>query len=409
MINRKISIALLYLLLLFVNMFMTFQPIENLVYASGKIFFPLVFIIGILSWRKIYSKCTQNKVIFFFCILIILSIITSYVFENQSPIDSLLALYSFIAIIPFYYILKVSRIKEREIVKVLTVLSFIYIAINMFQQVLPIYLFGSRSGEEIRFGLNRYSIWGDRLCIIPLFYYLSLWMKSLKRKYLLVVLFMFVGIFFQLERILLASVSIAILLMLFLGKKEKKTMKYYLILFFLISVPFFFFSSNESKIGTEKMIERTNKEIDEGDNNLRYLSISYYLTEFNNTTPKFLFGTGVPYKDSSYGKKIESIEDYGFFRADIGIFGDISTYGLISVIILAIILIRLIFFNNDTPTYIKYILLFFVFGWILNSSIDTAYRLVLWPIILYLIDIHKNAKKEDKFKKVIAVKYAGNK
>ena len=71
---------------------------------------------------------------------------------------------------------------------------------------------------------------------------------------------------------------------------------------------------------------------EKGEDDIRVLSILYYINEFQVGLGTVLFGNGIAYGESAYGQLIERAQDIGYHRADIGLFGEFNTLSLFYVI-----------------------------------------------------------------------------
>lgn len=363
-----------------------------------KICYPLLAVVGMIAFSKTYKKAPQNKTALFFLFSLLLCAFSSYFFKGQSFYDSWLTLYPFISILFLYYILVNNHIPAKDVIKCLSNLATIYIIICIVQQITHIQLFGIRGESygvedttEVRMGLMRYFVIGDRLCIIPMFYYLMRWNQKFKYKDLLHSLFFFVGIFMQLERMLLFSVILVFLVVLLSNLKSKRQ---YIVIFMSL-VLFIAFAIPKNLNDDQNLIAKTvtQAEQNKSEKDIRISSATYYLTQYNNSIGSLMLGLGKPYPKSEYGYEIHQVENgLGFYRVDVGIFGDISIYGLIIVIILAYIIVKFLLQKKTTPAYLRYVFIFFLFSWPLNSSMDLTYRFVLWPVILYLLDLDRPGK-----------------
>lgn len=177
----------LIIMLLFANNFFSFAPLANFCNSDFKIFvFAPIFLLIILGGKPRIPYNTKNKnVILILMLFLITSAISCYLFRGQSLYQSIRGLFPSFAILSLYFALHKFPVSERRIIKIFIVLATIFIFINIFQQISPTYYFGSRGGNgevEIRMGLKRYFLFGDRLCLIPMFFYLKKWIDQPNNK-----------------------------------------------------------------------------------------------------------------------------------------------------------------------------------------------------------------------------------
>jgi hypothetical protein len=394
--RAKIIILIIYLLV--ANSFYSLIGYEN---SYTKVLALIAIPFSMICWSRVkLSGYDGYRYVLFFLSILLLSFVTSYIWEGQSLIESLYGTVTYIALLFLYFVLHYFRVSEKDIINVLKWCAVVYISIIFIQQFSDIRLFGRREGDEIRMGLHRYLIIGDRLCLFPMFFYYVKWLKDSHWKSLLLSLFFLLGILLTTERILIFG-TIIILLFIFVLNMSSKGLfkKIILLMLILITVPYFVSELNKLE---GNLIEISRDQYDNAKyyDDIRYTSALYYMNEVNNTWPKKLFGLGIPGGHSSYENRIEGIEQQlHLYRIDVGIIGDISTNGIIFVIgLLAIMLI--ILRKPNVPQYIKYTIILFLLIWILNSSTDTSYRYVLWPLIFYIIDIH-SGNDRNKLTKII--------
>jgi hypothetical protein len=121
------------------------------------------------------------------------------------------------------------------------------------------------------------------------------------------------------------------------------------------------------------LLKATKSETVDVKNNVRILSASYYLNSFSPDTFARIFGNGVPYNDSSYGRFCRSLEQgFGYYVSDLGYVGLYVRFGLIAVLAYIILIYRTIKIKvSDEHLYCKYFLYYiFTAGLIIDFSFD---------------------------------------
>lgn len=382
------SFIILYLsfILLLTNNFLCYVPIKEQVSIYGPYIYILNLCLLFGGKNKIPFDKNNKNVIVCMALLFVVSAISCIINRGQGFYGTIRMYIPYLSLLSIYLILHRFAPSKENIIKMFTCLAVGFILINIYQQFLAgAYLFGSRPGEEIRMGLKRFAIYGDRLCFIPLFYYLQKWVESKNTKNILFVLFFFVGIFMQLERMLIFGVICGVIFFLLKNKKMSVTQW---VIAGVCLFAFYSFVTNSSLEGS--FAEKTEANTSAGDDDIRMQSITYYTTMFQTGIGSILFGNGLAYHDSSYGDLITRSELFGFYRVDIGAFGEFNTFGLLYSIFMIICLIKYSFLKRF---YVKsmYAGIFSVmlFSYVLNGVVDMEYRLALWPFLLYLIDLEK--------------------
>ena len=378
----------LIIMLLFANNFFSFAPLANFCNSDFKIFvFAPIFLLIILGGKPRIPYNTKNKnVILILMLFLITSAISCYLFRGQSLYQSIRGLFPSFAILSLYFALHKFPVSERRIIKIFIVLATIFIFINIFQQISPTYYFGSRGGNgevEIRMGLKRYFLFGDRLCLIPMFFYLKKWIDQPNNKNLALSFFFFLGIFFALERTLLFGTICAIIYMLLFFKRLN--IKQWICIIGILSAGYYFFTNDKIE---GSFIEKTTVNRESGEDDIRLLAIDFYTRTFQEGIGTVLWGNGISDTNSQYGHLVkEAEENMGYYRVDIGIFGDFNIYGLFFVIFMIGIFLHYAFIKRkQVPPIYAAIFMFFLASYALNSQVNTFYRLIMWPIILYCID-----------------------
>lgn len=388
--NHPIYILYLGLVLLFANYFFNYVPLKEQIATITPFFwlFNLGFIF--VGHNRIPFNKSNKRIIVMMMAFSCLSSVSCYINRGQGIYENVRALIPYLSIAYLYFILHKYPIKKEVLIKTLILLSITYVIVCLYQQFFAgEYLFGARSGEEIRMGLNRYCISGDRLCFIPLFYYLYQWAIN-KRFVNLLMCFVFIlGIFLPLERMLLGGVLFGIVYFFIINKN----MSFIQWIFAgLLLFGAYTFLTNDNLEGN--FMEKNSANSDKGDDDIRVLSITYYTTEFQNGLGTILFGNGLENRKSTYGKLVENAEDIGLYRIDIGMFGEFNIFGLFYSLFMLSVLIKYCICkrNEISPVYTS-IFAVMLFSYILNGVVDLPYRLALWPILMYLIDLDEFEKQ----------------
>jgi hypothetical protein len=128
-------------------------------------------------------------------------------------------------------------------------------------------------------------------------------------------------------------------------------------LVFLIASSFFFLSKNPIADSLRNVQKET---VSEGEDYIRVKAAIFYLTEFSNSTFTRIFGNGVPYWTSDYGKFDQKLStNQGYWLADVGLVAIYAMFGIFAII--GYLLIWVNSFILKLPkeySYLKYYLWF---------------------------------------------------
>lgn len=396
--NRNLKIKtniffLFYLLLFFLvaNYFFNYVPFKEKMGTFSSLVYIANFGFLFIGKNKIPYLKSNKKIIISMMMFFCISSLSCYIYRGQGTYATFRALLPYLSIPSLYFVLHKFPISKTSLIKIFIYLALLYVGICIYQQFFAgSYLFGARPGSEIRMGLNRYCISGDRLCFIPLFYFFYRWSVTKNTINLIWCSIFLLGIFFQLERMLLFGVLFGVVYFLVINKKLSISQWIIIGLLFwgLLS-----FLTNESLEGN--FLENMESNTEKGEDDIRIMSILYYINEFQVGLGTVLFGNGIEFGKSSYGQMIERAQDLGFYRVDIGIFGEFNTFGLLYVIFMLYVLVYFCIFKRKSisPIYTS-IFAIMLSSYVLNGTVDMPYRLMLWPILLYLIDMEEYEKKE---------------
>lgn len=376
----------LSIILITTNSFFSYAVLNDSANKLGKIIYLSIFFLLFGGGKKhcLYKR-KNTGAIKCFMVFFTISSVSCLINREQSVFGTAMTIMPYFAIVSIYFLLHKYAVTEEQIVMLFTILACVFLCISFFQQFLASeYIFGSRNGSEIRMGFHRYAIFGDRLCFIPLFFYLEKWTVTKKNKYLLCVLLLFLGIFLQLERMLLFGILCGIIY--YLVAKRTLSWKQWLL---MGTMSFFFLSYLTSSHQEGSYTEINERNSEAGTDDIRMLSIEYYTIDFQKNVSTVLFGNGVEYRKSNYGHLVEKAEDFGFFKVDIGVFGEFNTFGLLYVLFLLYLLISNISFKRKNIDMYSAIFFVMLSSCALCGTTDLPYRLILWPFLLYLRDIQR--------------------
>ena len=237
---------------------------------------------------------------------------------------------------------------------------------------------------EIRNGIYRYNMEGREFGLLLLFYSFQRFLEKPRKKYLAGIILGLTGVYMLATRQVMAA-SVLCLLYAMLAMHKLKFSS-----FFMISViAILIYCNMESLFGDYiEMSEDINED------NIRLLSYDFYGIEYNKgQILPILFGNGVEGM-SAYGREIGNMQDMGLFRADIGIVGMYSWYGIFYVLTVLSFFIYITAKRKYIDVYLQmYVMFMLVTSVMLHHFGYSPHHIMTLCIILYLIDNSIKSRK----------------
>ena len=322
------------------------------------------------------------------------SMINSWIYFGQSPIQSLtadLVAFSYIT----YFMLHNYQVEERTILKAIFIIALAIVAIQLFQQFsYPNCWFGIYNEEkqaimnelaEQRNGLWRFRMHINGFYTCPILFAAWIWLqKKFDYHTLIVCCLLMVSVYLTLTRQVMVACIFAIFMSSFIGEQKSKKGALLLGLLFIVGLYEYFdvlFSS---------LSEQTQEDATE--DNIRLLSVTYFWDESLKSPLTFIFGYGNPHADSAYGDLISLMsKDYGLYTSDVGFVGQIYEKGLLYVIVTYYLLYKVYFqYKKQTPIYVKMMVLFCVPMTPMIFPTISSIGSFVWILLMYIVDLHVN-------------------
>ena len=179
---------------------------------------------------------------------------------------------------------------------------------------------------EIRNGIYRLNMEGREFGLLLLFYSFQKYIEKNRKIFLLGILLGLVGIYMLATRQIIAVALGCLFYALWVKHKIKIG-----VMLGLIAIGGFIYLNFETLFGD--YIQMT-EDMDE--NYIRFIAYNYYGLEYNNgSLLAAIIGNGDPGR-SAYGMEIARLENFGLYRADIGIVGMYSLYGIFYVLVIIV-------------------------------------------------------------------------
>lgn len=376
----------LSLIILSSQSFYNFQylPIPEIAFKALYIFFIILsFIVLNKKTNLLYRKdCSQWLMMLI--IIEILSIYSSYAFENQSLGIGLMSTLPYTFTLCVFFLMKKNNISRLEILHIISLFAIIYVILTLINRVFPEPIFGTKDFDVTR-GSMRYFLSGLHWFILFWLLKIQSYKKTNNRKELFWIVFgLFIIILSVTRQIIIFSFFIGLLLYT-IGNKWKKNVVICIVAVFIgIIVP--------QIPMVNRMVELTvqQQENNQDEDDIRIQAWNYYTKQYKRNTYEHIMGCGVPSVGNSYyGNKIEkATEENLFFIHDVGWAGFYLLFGLSGVICMIMVMIRAIFIKVDS-NLLPYKLYVLLIGLLSFASGPILYWSQTLPLIfcIYVLSI----------------------
>ncbi|WP_339865814.1 hypothetical protein [uncultured Algoriphagus sp.] len=381
------NISHLFLIIFPVFSFSLYYYVGFNIQVAKAIYFGFVIISLLVVFPLFLKKeYLYGNLILDLIILMIVTIIISFLFWGQGLLLGFRSTAPYLAIIYFFLLLKFSpNIKFVE--NLIWFFCIIYICF---------WLYGLFKAPELVFGLDedkltdsrgifRLSIPGSGIVHLSFFLAVSRYVETRKIKWLYIFSLLFIVIFLHVIRqYIFFSFSVAIIYILF--NTRYLWIGIVLSLVFLL-VGFNFNVDSDSVFG--KLITLSEQQANDqnsGEENTRIQEYRFFFTEYDNNPLGILFGNGVSHSESSFGKYESRInEEYEFYLSDVGYAEIFIRFGLFGLFIYLFIFYRII--NQNVPIKYKYAKLYLIFLILTNLlSSSVTYSVIMFSISLYVLE-----------------------
>lgn len=356
---------------------------------SLKIIYSIFFVYfaGYILTHKVKkaSPFSFQKNLRWITISIIISSLFGIVFWKQTIYDILKADIPNITILLSYFYLKRISISEKFIIKTLLTLVIIWGLIEWGQQITyPHVYFQGRENLEVRMGLYRFYITGIHFAIIILLYYVAkIYTDPHNRKKNLTIWFIalisIIG-YVSRKQIYASILCSAIAIFTLRGKNKIAVLTASII---ALGVGLFYLSDIMLELNTQTMEELNDDEF------IRFVTTDYFMFHFSDSPIYYLFGTGPALGSSGIGQAfIDLQEESHLYRADCGIVGYFTSYGLIGCIIFILPLIRILLKWKILFPWQKLYLLYFLM--MITMAFWGNSHMGLFSFVLFLFFVEQN-------------------
>jgi hypothetical protein len=146
------------------------------------------------------------------------------------------------------------------------------------------------------------------------------------------------------------------------------------------------------------MAKETKEQSLNKEDDIRVLSINYYLNDFSPNTFSLIFGNGEGTNESIYGQNMDYIKnELGYYQSDIGYIGLYSKFGVLAILAYIIFIYKTI--KISVPVEYLYAKYFLYFIFIISIIIDAPFNPGFIPSIIlaaYVLNSKDLKRKENK-------------
>lgn len=295
-----------------------------------------IAIIAYLIFHNINTKYAFSKTYLSgFLWIPMLSFIPCWLEHGQTIIQSFWAYFPMFILL-LYFIFHDRRIRENDIIRLLTIFAVTRTLILLIEQfTYPHYYFAFRPEIEmengylrpieIRSGILRFYISDTYLSMFLMFYWGQRIFEKFNWRHFLLFAWGIFGLWLDQTRQFMA-VGYGAFLIILLATHNRKINKIstYIVITIVILVVVINFDNLFGDLN-DKTSNEMNKD------NIRLLAYKYFLNEYWGGPLSVLFGNGIA-GTSQYGKEISFLsQEMKLFRSDVGIVGFLNQYGIVSV------------------------------------------------------------------------------
>ncbi len=292
----------------------------------------------------------------------------------------------------FYFFLHAIRIRPEELERMFLIMALVFIGLFMFQYAIyPKILFGGRVAEER--GTIRIFMPGSSFAGFIFYYCLNKIFTTSKKIYVGLALIILVIPILQGTRSTILAYLLGALLFILISRQVKSKILVMLLMISSATLVFFIFQDIFMNL-----IEVSQTQASQQDDDIRVRSIKFFLTEFSPTTLNYYIGNGEAHMASSYGLKVYFYKaNFGFYQSDIGLVGEYSKYGVLWIVCVLLIFIKLFTMKVEPKYfYIKIWSVILIIDEVLGSSFSRSTEIIVIASVLYIYDVSKFKLKHEK-------------
>lgn len=366
--------------------FFTFLFLPRQILLSSLFGSIIIIIIGVI-FGIVYDRKRRFEYNFSFEItLILLSLVTGIFGAKWGHGQSFalsLWIQTYMYFYFFYFFLHSIRIRPDELIRLLVIMSILYIAVWYIQYLMfPKMIVNSRM--DVERGTIRLFIPGSAIALLVYFYFLDLFLRTNKTKFIIFCLFILLIPILQGTRTSMSSLIFVTLVFVLFSKQVKTKLRN--IILMLVGALLIFFIFQDIFINLINLSEKQSAQ--EGDD-IRVRSAKFYLTEFYPNKINYFLGNGIGHMMSPYGMKLAFYKfNYGFFQSDLGLIGAYVKFGVLFVVGAFLIILKIFRTNVKKEHYfIKYWAVFLAIQYIIGYPFISPDSIIAIISAIYIIDV----------------------
>lgn len=282
-----------------------------------------------------------------------------------------------------FFVMYIMKVEQRVILKMCLAFGVFWVAMETIQQITyPTIWFATRYDTfdremEIRNDVYRFNMEGREFGLLLLFFCFQKYLEFNKRKYLYGFIAGLVGVYLLATRQIMVASVLCLLYGMFAMHKLKLTS-----FCAIAAIVLIIYLNMDALFGD--YIEMT-QQVDEDD--IRLVSYYFYGIEYNKGEfLPFLLGNGLS-GESAYGTEIANFQITGLYRADIGIVGMYSWYGVFYVVLVLAFFVYIFRERKYIDLYLRmYVVYMCLTSIMLHHFGYSTHHIMTLCFLLYLID-----------------------
>lgn len=336
------------------------------IYLSAGMFLYCIGDILRIKKHKCISLIAINVVLTSFISIVLWGASPYYTIQAQSTSVGLLY-------IIVYFMLRKWNVEKTTVEKVLITLSFIYLlcwGYSLYK--MPELIFGidrdNNYGEMTERGFYRLFIPGNTSSVLS-FYFLGIFLNNKKKIWGLLLAFgMLLIVILHVGRQMIIWTVVISFIMVFIHYRKK-----IIYLFFALIIGYIGLRLTAEKLPmVSSMIEITSEQGQNAENDIRVEAAEYFIFDYPHNLVTSIIGNGVPVHKTELSSIEKRAIRKGYYLTDVGFLAMYCNYGLITIILFILLLIKVIRLKVEPRyEYLKYYI-YFVYGTYLMSQTLTS-------------------------------------
>lgn len=346
------------------------------------------FLFYLLKYRKIQKqRDIFEKLIKFLWIWPLITLLVKQIFTNEPISIEMQALITMTFAVTSYYFMSYYKISEKLVLLIVIIIAITTFSIQIIQQyIAPYPMFGIDSEGElgaVRNNLYRYSL--PTFCFVSfaLFYYYERLNRKFSLLNLMLLGIMAASLYFSLTRQLMISalVTIALSYISVNSSKMKRNIGIVLCIAF-----FFLYQYFDVLFGDLVNLSRT----DTYSTDIRQEAIPFILEKSFDNPLQFIFGHGHPQVIYDWGEKD------GIWTVDVGIIGELYSYGIVWVIVYFVTTYKILFtYRKKIPLYIRLFVIDCIVHSLMIGPYNNPIKCIAWVFMLYICSLYLDKDKSN--------------